>query len=105
MVKANIVYQPNQVILDFNGHADYADYGHDIVCSGITTAVFTTVGLLEKLAQIDKINCSEKDGYIHLEVNQRSELIDTIIQNLIEVLENIERQYPENLKLEIANKE
>ena len=105
MVKANIIYQPNQVILDFNGHADYADYGHDIVCSGITTAVFTTVGLLEKLAKIAKVDCREKDGYIHLEVNQRSELIDTIIQNLIEVLENIERQYPENLKLEIANKE
>ena len=46
----------------------------------------------------------EKDAnidFVLLEQND-SELVKQIIQNFIEVLENIEKQYPKHLKLKIA---
>ena len=102
MIKAKIIYQQTSYILDVNGHANYANYGNDIVCSAVTTAVFTTLGLIEKLLNNEQYNLIQDEGSIHLEVKEQNEMIDLIFQNLIDVLDNIERQYPKNLKLEIA---
>jgi hypothetical protein len=91
------------------GHADYADYGQDIVCSSITTATFQTIGLLQRFFP-KSANYVEKDGYIELKmveaynekVNQ--EIVKQIIENFMDVLDNIKQQYPNNLKLIIARK-
>ena len=102
MIKAKIIYQQTSYLLDVNGHANYAKYGSDIVCSAVTTAVFTTIGLIEKLLKKEQYQLIQNEASIHLEVNVKNEMIDLIFQNLKDVLENIERQYPKNLKLEIA---
>ena len=102
MIKAKIIYQQTSFLLDVNGHANYANYGSDIVCSAVTTAVFTTIGLIEKLLKKEQYQLIQNEASIHLEVNVKNEMIDLIFQNLKDVLENIERQYPKNLKLEIA---
>lgn len=102
MITATITYQEKVTMFEVNGHANYAEYGKDIVCSSVTTAVFTTLGLLEKLLNKNEYNYTEKEGLIKFETTNCSELIRTIFQNFQEVLENIERQYPKNLKLKIA---
>ena len=49
MTTAIFNYQNNQIdSFKIIGHADYAEYGYDIVCSGITTAVFTSLGLIRR---------------------------------------------------------
>ena len=84
------------------GHADYAEYGYDIVCSGITTAVFTSLGLIKKYLNESEYDYQELDGTISLNFKGTNQIVDDIIENLIEVLKNIERQYPKNLKIKIA---
>ena len=50
MTKATFNYKNNDFVsFEISGHANYAEYGSDIVCSGITTATFTTIGLLKKI--------------------------------------------------------
>ena len=37
-----------------SGHADYADYGEDIVCSAISVLAFTSLNSLIEVCQIDE---------------------------------------------------
>ena len=92
----------NNKTIKVKGHADYAEYGYDIVCSGITTAVFTSLGLIRKYLNENDYDYKELDGTISLNFKETNQLVNDIIENLIEVLKNIERQYPKNLKIKIA---
>ena len=105
MTNAVFNYKNDQFVsFQIKGHANYSEYGTDIVCAGITTATFTTLGLLQKVLNKNSYKYAEKDAnidFVLLEQND-SELVKQIIQNFIEVLENIEKQYPKHLKLKIA---
>lgn len=83
------------------GHAEYGNYGEDIVCSGITTAVFTTLNLLNKLLKEEDYTLieNEEQGLIDFKLNKIDDLSLLIIQNLLDILINIEEQYPQNLKI------
>lgn len=102
----------NNVLSNFEitGHANYKNAGSDIVCSSITTAVFTTINLFEKMyPDMCELTQNEKDGYLKCTLNydfiasDRTTFLAMLIQNLIDVLGNIEDQYPKNLKV-IINK-
>ena len=95
---------------EITGHSGYSDAGSDIVCSGISTAVFTTLNLLDKMysENIELIQ-NEKKGYIKCKINfdyeagTKTTFLAVIIQNLIDVLSSIEEDYPKNLKVIINN--
>ena len=103
MTNAIFNYTNNQIqSFKITGHADFAEYGYDIVCSGITTAVFTSLGLIKKYLNENAYDYKELDGTISLNFKETNQIVTDIIENLIEVLKNIERQYPKNLKIKIA---
>lgn len=103
MTTAIFNYQNNQIkSFQIKGHANYAEYGYDIVCSGITTAVFTSLGLIQKYLSESDYDYHELDGNISLILINTNQIVNDIIENLIEVLKNIECQYPKNLKIKIA---
>ena len=85
------------------GHAGYAEYGSDIVCSGISSAVLTSINLIDKYTKDYQLTQDDKKGYLCFKLNSYNnyEPISLIIENLIEVLEQIESSYPKNLKITI----
>ncbi len=94
--------------IELSGHAGYANSGYDIVCSGITTATYTSINLIDKINQeCYKLNVNEKSGFLHLDLDyqllneQEVKFIDLIITNLIDMYEEIKRNYPKYLKIEI----
>ena len=103
MTKANFILNNEKKPYAFriSGHAEYGNYGEDIVCSGITTATFTTLNLLDKiLKQEDYTLIQDEDtGLIDFKLNKTDDLSLLIIQNLLDILINIEEQYPRNLKI------
>lgn len=106
MTKVTIDFE-NELFKSFevSGHANYSTYGSDIVCSGITVACFTTIGLLKKVLKSNSYEYSEKDAFLSFKMIDLSDhLTNLIISNFIEVLENIQKQYPKHLKIKIAKK-
>lgn len=102
MTKANFTYQASIPIrFEISGHANYSRYGEDIVCSAISTAVFTTLNLLENVLSKDtfKIIQDEKKGIINCELIQPNEFAIKIVDNLYQVLTMIASDYPNNLKV------
>lgn len=103
MTKANFILNNENKPYAFriSGHAEYGNYGEDIVCSGITTATFTTLNLLDKLLKQEDYTLiqNEDTGLIDFKLNKIDDLSLLIIQNLLDILINIEEQYPQNLKI------
>jgi len=85
--------------LHVSGHSGYDEIGKDIVCSGVTPAVYTTIGLIEKVSAGFKVDIQEEKAIISLEVMDDSDLVQLILVNLLEILEGITKDYPKNVKI------
>lgn len=81
----------------FKGHALYSDYGKDIVCAAISSIVITTInGILS----IDKgaISYIEKPNLV-IKINNNSFVCDKLIENMLNLLKELERDYPKNIEI------
>ncbi len=89
------------------GHADYASYGSDIVCSSISTAMILTANLISRLAKENqyKITIEEEDVVIDIEIIEfdKYDVLANIMENLFDSLEEIQTQYPKHLKITIKD--
>lgn len=93
VVKENNLYKKVSII----GHAMYADYGKDIVCSAVSSIVTTTINGCIAL---------DKDS-LSYEVNEEGVVIsnivgdntNTLINNMVSLLKELEEKYPTNIKV------
>ena len=86
----------NKIII--NGHAKYNDYGKDIVCSAVSTCVITTVNGISELNN-KYLNIIENKDELVIEIKENDLVCDKLIQNMINILEDLEKQYPKNIKI------
>ena len=94
MIKVNL--KKDQIIIE--GHSRYSDYGHDIVCASVSSISITTINALLRFN--DKcITYEQKDGYIKLNINEHSNYVDILIENMIDLLKELEKQYKKNIKV------
>lgn len=78
------------------GHADYDDYGKDIVCSSVSSIVTTTVNGIYEINR-DYVQVEEiKDGMI-LTILKEDTICDKLIKNMLNLLSELSENYPENI--------
>ena len=94
MIKVNI--KKNHI--EIKGHAMYDDYGKDIVCASISSIAITTVNSILKLDK-KALKYREKDGFLIIDVLKESEQTNTLILNMIELIKELEKEYPKNIKV------
>ncbi len=99
MIKIKIKKSENIDSIVINGHAGYSESGKDIVCSSVSSIAITTVNAIVRLDK-DAIIFDEKDGFLNIEIKKHSSMIDTLIENMIELFDELEEQYPKYIKLE-----
>ena len=101
MIKVNVTNNNGLVEkISIKGHAMYDDYGKDIVCASVSTMVITTVNAISRFEQND-ITCNQDDGFVEIVINTHNSITDTLIDNLIDLLKELEQQYNKNLKINI----
>ena len=85
-------------IVSILGHADYADYGKDIVCSAVSSVVMCSV---EAIATFDKtaIDIKKDNDKLDIIINKEDEITSKLINNMLNCLKEIEKQYPKNIKI------
>ncbi len=81
------------------GHADYNDYGKDIVCSSASSIMITTVNAI---MMFDKtyITYEEKKDLFIIKINKNNEIVDKLINNMLNMFSSLASDYPENIKIE-----
>ena len=94
-----ISYKKNNLVNEVKilGHADFADYGKDIVCSAVSSIVTTTINNIIALDN-KAITYSANDGDI-LITNNDSEMASKLLDNMIMMLEDLAKDYPKNIKI------
>ena len=99
--------------LEIYGHADYANFGEDIVCAAISTSVIMSINLLERVIPNHfVVSQDDKKGYICLknicynDINDEKFIfINQIFENLKDGILEIQAKYPKNLNVKIENNE
>jgi len=83
------------------GHANYADYGKDIVCAAVSSISITACNSI--LALEDTIDCRDNSGLLEIRIIKKTDVNQKILANMISMLEELKIQYPKNI--EIRNEE
>ena len=89
----------NNMTIKVLGHADYAEYGSDIVCASVSTAVYMSVNQIELFDKINCINYNINEGNACIEVVCEDDIVKRVISNLIFTLRDLELQYPKYIKI------
>ncbi|ATZ18875.1 hypothetical protein ESOMN_v1c04930 [Williamsoniiplasma somnilux] len=85
--------------LEMSGHANAGDYGHDLVCAGLTAIVTGAMNNFDINYQT-AIDIAVTDNYITIEVKDlKNNDLQLLMQMLKVQLETIAIQYPKNAKL------
>lgn len=79
------------------GHANFANYGKDIVCAAVSSTVLTTInGILS----IDNKSIRVEEGNpMKIIINYHKDVIDKLIDNMLRCLREIEKKYEKNIKI------
>ena len=99
MIKVNI-YNNNKI--EVVGHAMFDDFGKDIVCAGVSSVVTTTINAILTFDKNYIYYILDNDK-LTIEVNTHNEIVDNLIKNMINILEDIEEDYPNNIKIRKEN--
>ena len=81
------------------GHADFSTYGKDIVCSSVSSIMTTTVNGILKFNK-NYISYKEKENDFEIVINEHNEIVDNLIENMISLFKELEKDYPKNIKIE-----
>ncbi len=99
MIKVEVIKENNFLKeITIKGHANYDDYGKDIVCASVSSMVITTVNGILSIDK-DVIDVIEKNGFTKIEVIKNTLVADNLLNNLIDLLKELEEQYPENIQI------
>ena len=94
IVKENAKYKKISIL----GHAMYDEYGKDIVCSAASSIVTTTINGCIALDK-DSLNYEVNEDGLFITDISNDNTIQTLINNMVSLLKELEEQYPTNIKV------
>ena len=83
--------------ITIKGHANYDELGKDIVCASVSSMVITTVNAILRIDN-DAIKYSDDNG-VTIDIIKDDEITNKLINNLIDLLEELEKQYPKYIEI------
>ncbi len=97
MIVVKVKYRDTSVCeVTITGHANYDDFGKDIVCSAVSSIVITTVNGIDKISS-DCLSVEEKKDQMKIIVNHFDEIGQKLLLNMIELLKELQVNYPKNI--------
>ena len=80
------------------GHAMYDQYGKDIVCAAASSIVTTTINGILTLNKGSLSYLVGKKG-MTIEIKNDDETTQLLIQNMVNLLKELEKNYPANIEV------
>lgn len=84
------------------GHANYDDYGKDIVCASVSSIVICSVEAISQF-DINAVDIKQSNDKLEIIINKEDNTTQKLINNMLNCLKELEKKYPKNI--EITNKE
>ena len=84
--------------ISIKGHANYSDYGSDIVCASVSSTVLTTINAIMLICG-DTISVIQSDGNMQILIQKENDITRKLLENMIRCLKEIEINYGKNIKI------
>lgn len=84
--------------IEIKGHANYDDYGKDIVCASVSSIVITTINAIIEFDP-ESIYYEDLNNRILIKKLKYDDITNKLINNMIELLEELEKSYKDNIKI------
>ena len=98
MIKVNVLVSDKVKKIVITGHANYDEYGKDIVCSSASSIVITTVNAIITFDE-SYINYKEEKDKFTIEINKHDDTLEKLITNMLNMLKELENDYPKYIKI------
>ncbi len=95
-----VIVDNNKIVV--SGHANFDEYGKDIVCASVSSIVITTINACIEIDG-EAIYYEENDNKILIEIKKDNEVIKKLIDNMVFMLKSLEKDYPKNIKVGGSN--
>ncbi|MDI3480471.1 MAG: uncharacterized protein PWQ97_126 [Tepidanaerobacteraceae bacterium] len=91
--------------LQVSGHAEFASYGKDIVCAGVSALVETCILGIENISEFKPL-VIKKDGYVLVEIPRdvsacARKKANIIMETILLGLKDISNSYPQYVQVTI----
>lgn len=84
-------------IIKISGHANFDNYGKDIVCASVSSIVYTTInGILNINDKAIEVSDNKE---LVIKINSNDNITNILINNMVMLLQDLEKQYPNNIKI------
>lgn len=98
MIKVSVKVKDGSInSIKISGHAGYDVSGKDIVCAAVSSITITTINALIKLDE-NAIDYVQNDDLTVI-VKKHDEVTSVLIQNMIDLLQELEKDYKKNIKI------
>lgn len=84
--------------ISISGHSGYSEAGSDIVCAAVSSVVTTSVNAI--LSFKETIQVTDDGDTLEIYVLEHNKITDTLLENMLNLLKEIEKQYQKNIKME-----
>ncbi len=91
-----VKYNNNKIVI--SGHANYAETGKDIVCASVSSVIYTTVNGIKNINE-NSIKFTDTNDVMTIDVISKDSVTIKLIDNMLELLKDLERQYPQKISL------
>ena len=95
MIKVKI----NEDSIIIKGHANFDDYGKDIVCAAVSSIVTASVNDMH-IVSPNGLSYEDDGNTIKIEIIKYDDLLYKLLNNLKELLTDLSLDYPKNIKVE-----
>lgn len=87
--------------LKISGHANFAAYGEDIVCAGVSSLAVT---IANEIINLDNsIEAKDNNGLLSITNITDDEKVQLLCNTLVNGIKLIAEQYPKNIKILVRN--
>lgn len=84
--------------ISISGHANYDDYGRDIVCASVSSIVMCSVEAISSF-DINAVDIKQDNDKLTIFINKYDDITITLINNMVRCLKELEKEYPKNVKI------
>ena len=85
--------------ISLKGHANYDEYGKDIVCASVSSIITTSINDMMSINK-DAVNYNDDKIELSISIIKDDILVKKLFENLKELLSSLEKDYPKNIKIE-----
>ncbi len=98
MIKVKVKRENNNITyINVTGHAEFADYGSDIVCSAVSCLCFTIANQL--LSIDDSLNITAENNDFSFTNLSDTHDVQLLLNTLVNGLVQVENEYSKNIKV------